>query len=122
MILILNNDNFDLNKLILKNNKLCFYFNENKMNGLYLKYSKEMIEIENKYYLKLNKRMISIFEKMNIKHRIKIINREYFIDIIKNDITKNIYDDQKEYLILSFKSTNDNNYIKIHISQWKAQD
>lgn len=122
MLLILNNDNIDVKDLIIQNNKLCFYLNENKMNGLYFKYAKKMIIFENKYYLQINEKIIPIFEKLNIKDRLKYIDSEYYIYIIKNDTTTKIYEDDNEYLILSFKSINDNNYIKIHISQWNAQD
>jgi len=122
MLLILNNDNIDVKDLIIQNNKLCFYLNENKMNGLYFKYAKQMIIFENKYYLQINKKIIPIFEKLKIKDRLKYIDSEYYIYIIKNDTTTKIYEDDNEYLILSFKSINDNNYIKIHISQWNVQD
>ncbi len=122
MLLILNNDNIDVKDLIIQNNKLCFYLNENKMNGLYFKYAKQMIIFENKYYLQINEKIIPIFEKLKIKDRLKYIDSEYYIYIIKNDTTTKIYEDDNEYLILSFKSINDNNYIKIHISQWNVQD
>jgi len=122
MLLILNNDNIDVKDLIIQNNKLCFYLKENKMNGLYFKYAKQMIIFENKYYLQINKKIIPIFEKLKIKDRLKYIDSEYYIYIIKNDTTTKIYEDDNEYLILSFKSINDNNYIKIHISQWNVQD
>jgi len=122
MLLILNNDNIDVKDLIIQNNKLCFYLKENKMNGLYFKYAKQMIIFENKYYLQINKKIIPIFEKLEIKDRLKYINNEYYIYIIKNNTTTKIYEDDNEYLILSFKSINDNNYIKIHISQWNVQD
>ena len=122
MLLILNNDNIDIKDLIIQNNKLCFYLNENKMNGLYFKYTKQMIIFENKYYLQINEKIIPIFEKLKIKDRLKYIDSEYYIYIIKNDTTTKIYEDDNKYLILSFKSINDNNYIKIHISQWNVQD
>jgi hypothetical protein len=122
MLLILNNDNIDVKDLIIQNNKLCFYLKENKMNGLYFKYAKQMIIFENKYYLQINEKIIPIFEKLKIKDRLKYIDSEYYIYIIKNDTTTKIYEDDNEYLILSFKSINDNNYIKIHISQWNVQD
>lgn len=120
MLLILNNDNINLNDLEIKNKKVSFLLNENKMNGLYFKYTKNMIENENKYYLKINDNILPIFQKLNIYDRLKYIDNDIFIDIIKNDITKVIYEDKNEFLILSFKSTNENNFIKIHISQWNV--
>tara|TARA_E500000178_G_scaffold355346_1_gene427636 strand:- start:346 stop:714 length:369 start_codon:yes stop_codon:yes gene_type:complete len=118
MILILNNDNIDINQLVKEKNKLSFHCGSHRMNGLYFKYDKLLTENNNNFLLMIKDNIFPIFKKLNIENRINRIKGNNYIDIIKNDITKRIFNDKNKYLILSFKSVNDNNYIKIHISQW----
>jgi len=118
MILILNNDNIDINQLVKEKNKLYFHCGPHRMNGLYFKYDKLLTEHNNNFILMIKDNIFPIFKKLNIENRINRIKDNNYIEIIKNNITKNIFNDKNKYLILSFKSVNYNNYIKIHISQW----
>lgn len=117
MKLILN----DINYLSLKD--ICFYkeriyyhIKNIRVNGLYFKVAKNMIEYEDKYRVYLSNDFILLNEYIKEKYKsfIKDIDNPS-IEVVKNSITEKIYNDKEKYLILSFMSINDNNYPKIHI-------
>jgi len=87
-----------------------------KLNGLYIKITKKMILNDNKYIVYLNKDIIKLNDLLGnlYKSFIKDINNPS-IEVVKNDKTDNIFNDNSEYLILNFMSINNNYYPKIHI-------
>lgn len=117
MKLILN----DINYLCLQDinfykDRIYYNINNIRVNGLYFKISKNMIDLDDKYKVCLTDDIISLNEYISGKYKsfIKDINNPS-IEVVKNSITEKIYNDDKKYLVLSFMSINDNNYPKIHI-------
>ena len=87
-----------------------------KLNGIYIKFNKKMILNDNKYIVYLNKDILKLNDLLSnlYKSFIRDINNPS-IEVVKNDKTDNIFNDNSEYLILNFMSINDNYYPKIHI-------
>lgn len=120
MLLILNNiDNLSLSDITLCNDKIFYQLNQTKINGIYFKYHKNLVNTEKYYLLKLDENIIPLFKYLNSEKRLKIIDNETYIELVKNKITTQIFNDKNDSLILNFKSVNHNNFIKIHIIQWK---
>ena len=123
MLLILNDINdLSLSNIIFFKDKIYYKFHENKtdkMIGIYFKYTKKLIDNHNYYLLEIEENIIPLFKYLNLENKFKIIKNKNYIEIIKNKITTQIFNDMNDYLILSFKSVKDNNFIKIHILQWK---
>jgi len=123
MKLILN----DINYLCLQDinfykDRIYYNINNIRVNGLYFKVAKNMIELDDKYKVCLTDDIISLNEYISGKYKsfIKDINNPS-IEVVKNSITEKIYNDDKKYLVLSFMSINDNNYPKIHILPWQEK-
>lgn len=123
MKLILN----DINYLCLQDinfykDRIYYNINNIRVNGLYFKVAKNMIELDDKYKVFLTDDIISLNEYIGEKYKsfIKDINNPS-IEVVKNSITEKIYNDDKKYLVLSFMSINDNNYPKIHILPWQEK-
>jgi len=122
MKLILN----DLKYLLLSNievfkDRIYYNIGSIKINGIYLKSNKYMIKNKTNYIVRLD-------EKMNLLN--KFFNKEYrqflrynnypYIEVIRNDKTEEIFNDNEEFIILNFMSINNNYYPKIHILPWKT--
>ena len=121
MKIILN----DIKYLSLKDinfykDRIYYHINEIRINGLYIKISKNMVKKDDKYIVYLNKNMLNLNDLIgkNYKSFIKNVNNPR-IEVIKNTKTNDIFNDNSDYLILNFMSINDNNYPKIHILPWK---
>tara|TARA_B100001094_G_scaffold5855_1_gene5229 strand:- start:5129 stop:5512 length:384 start_codon:yes stop_codon:yes gene_type:complete len=124
MKLILN----DIKYLSLKDinfykDRIYYHINNIRINGLYFKINKNMIETDNKYKVYLTKDIISLNEYISEKYKSFIKDNDNpYIEVVKNNITDKIYNDNETYLILNFMSINDNNYPKIHILQCQQVD
>ena len=91
------------------------------MYGLFIRINKNMIEKYDKYKVYLTDDIIQLNDYISMKYKsfIKDIN-EPNIEVIKNEKTEKIYNDNQKYLVLNFMSINDNNYPKIHILPWQG--
>ena len=87
-----------------------------RLNGIYIKFNKKMILNDNKYIVYLNKDILKLNDLLSnlYKSFIRDINNPS-IEVVKNDKTDDIFNDNSEYLLLNFMSINDNYYPKIHI-------
>lgn len=120
MKLILN----DIKYLCLQNikihkNRIYYDIDNIRINGLYIKIIKNMNNLNNKYKVFLDKDILIINNLINKNYNsfIHDINNPS-IEIIKNDITEEIYNNNEKYIIIGFMSINDNYYPKIHILPW----
>ena len=117
MKLILN----DIKYLSLKDikfykNRFYYHINDIHINGLYFKIIKNMDDNKEKYRVYLDKDINLLNDFLGKKYKSFIHNSENpSIEVVKNDITEKIYNDNEKYLILGFMSINENNYPKIHI-------
>ena len=117
MKLILN----DIKYLSLKDikfykNRFYYHINDIHINGLYFKIIKNMDDNKEKYRVYLDKDINLLNDFLGKKYKSFIRNSENpSIEVVKNDITEKIYNDNEKYLILGFMSINENNYPKIHI-------
>ena len=124
MKLILN----DIKYLSLKDinfykDRIYYQINNIRTNGLYFKITKNMIETDNKYKVYLTKDIISLNECICKRYKSFIRDNDNpYIEVVKNNITEKIFNDNESNLILSFMSINDNNYPKIHILQCQQVD
>jgi len=121
MKIILNDIKYlSLKDISFYKNKINYHINNFKMNGLYIKIKKNMIEKDDKYIVYLTEDIILLNELIEKEYKsfIKEINNPS-IEVVKNNITEKIYNDNLDYLVLNFMSINDNNYPKIHILPWK---
>jgi hypothetical protein len=124
MKLILN----DIKYLSLKDinfykDRIYYQINNIRTNGLYFKIIKNMIETDNKYKVYLTKDINLLNEYICKRYKSFIKDNDNpYIEVVKNNITEKIYNDNGNYLILSFMSINDNNYPKIHILQCQQVD
>jgi len=121
MKIILNDIKYlSLKDISFYKNKINYHINNFKMNGLYIKIKKNMIEKGDKYIVYLTEDIILLNELIEKEYKsfIKEINNPS-IEVVKNNITEKIYNDNLDYLVLNFMSINDNNYPKIHILPWK---
>lgn len=121
MKIILNDIKYlSLKDISFYKNKINYHINNFKMNGLYIKIKKNMIEKDDKYIVYLTEDIILLNELIGKEYKsfIKEINNPS-IEVVKNNITEKIYNDNLDYLVLNFMSINDNNYPKIHILPWQ---
>lgn len=90
------------------------------MHGLYIKIKKNMIEKDDKYIVYLTEDIIILNGLFKKEYKSFIRNNQNpSIEVVKNDITQKIYNDNLDYLVLNFMSINNNNYPKIHILPWQ---
>lgn len=117
MKLILN----DIKYLSLKDikfykNRFYYHINDIHIYGLYFKIIKNMDDNKEKYKVYLNKDINLLNDFIRKKYKPFIRNSiNPSIEVIKNNITGGIYNNDEKYLVLSFLSINENNYPKIHI-------
>lgn len=117
MKLILNDIKYlNLEWISFYKERIYYHINNIRMNGLYFKITKNMIDYKDKYKVYLSDDFISLNEYISEKYKsfIKDIDNPW-IEVVKNSVTEKIYNDNEKYLILSFVSINENNYPKIHI-------
>ena len=117
MKLILNDIKYlSLKDISFYKNRINYQIQNFKMNGLYIKIKKKMIENDNKYIVYLTEDIILLNELIEKEYKSFICNTEKpSIEVVKNNITQKIYNDNEKYLILGFMSINENNYPRIHI-------
>ena len=123
MKIILNDIKYlSLKDISFYKNKINYHINNFKMNGLYIKIKKNMIEKDDKYIVYLTEDIILLNELIEKEYKsfIKEIKNPS-IEVVKNNITEKIYNDNLDYLVLNFMSINDNNYPKIHILPWQEK-
>jgi hypothetical protein len=99
--------------------RIFYEINDIRLNGLFFKIKKNMILNDNKYTVMLDPDILSLNYHLSKKYKsfIRHIGNPY-IEVIKNEITDNIFNNKHEYIVLYFMSINDNNYPKIHILPW----
>ena len=117
MKLILNDIKYlSLKDIVFYKDRIYYHINNIRINGIYFKITKKMMEYDDKYKVYLSNDFISLNKYIGEKYKsfIKDINNPS-IEVVKNSITEKIYNDKNKYLVLSFMSINDNNYPKIHI-------
>ena len=121
MKLILN----DIKHISLKNisfykKRIYYNINDIRIDGLYFKINKNMVVKDNKYKVYITKDIFLLNDLISEKYKSFINDIENpYIEVIQNNITREIYKDNIEYLVLNFRSINENNYPKIHILPWK---
>ena len=110
----LNIDNISFYK------KRIYYNIDNiRINGLFIKINKNIIENDNKYKIYLDKDILLINDLINKNYKEFINDKNNpHIEISRNNITEKIYNNNDKFIILRFMSINDNNYPKIHILPW----
>ena len=121
MKLILNDIKYlSLKDIKFYNGRLYYHIEQFKMYGLFIRINKNMIEKYDKYKIYLTDDIIQLNDYISMKYKsfIKDINKPN-IEVIKNEKTEKIYNDNQKYLVLNFMSINDNNYPKIHILPWQ---
>jgi len=122
MKLILN----DLKYLLLSNievfkDRIYYNIGSIKINGIYLKSNKYMIKNKTNYIVRLDERMDLLNKFFNKEYRQFLRYNNYpYIEVIRNDKTEEIFNDNEEFIILNFMSINNNYYPKIHILPWKT--
>jgi len=121
MKLVLNNINdISLSDIFIVRNRIFHTINDIKFDGIIFRCNKNMMSAYgNRYIIKFDqlcqiKRLNDIFRK-DYKSFLKA---NHTIEVIKNEITEMIFNDDNEHMIINIKSINDNNYPKIHILQW----
>ena len=125
MKLILNDIKYlNLKWISFYKERIYYHINNICINGLYIKINKNMIDNKDKYIINLDNDILKINKLIGEKYKSFIRNtKNPSIEVIKNNKTESIYNDNEKYLILSFMSINENNYPKIHILPWpKKQD
>ena len=122
MKLVLNDINdISLSNISIYKNRIFYWINDIKLNGVYFGFQKNMILNEDRYTIyfgqcKMMKQLNELF-KINHKPFLKY-NKSLYIEVIRNKITELIFNDKKAKICINFKSINDNNYPKIHILPW----
>jgi|TARA_B110000902_G_C14258903_1_gene569009 hypothetical protein len=122
MKIILN----DIKYLSLKDinfykDRIYYNINDNiRVNGLFIKTKKNMIiDTNDKYRIVLNKEILDLNTLLSVRYRSFIKNIDSpSIEVIRNNKTDSIFNDNQGFLVLNFMSINDNNYPKIHILPW----
>ena len=122
MKLVLNNINdISLSNISIYKNRIFYWIDDIKLNGLCFAWQKNMIQNETRYIINFGhcdkiKRLNDFFRK---NHRPFLKDNGYlYIEVIKNNVTELIFHDKKSKICINFKSINDNNYPKIHILPW----
>ena len=117
MRLVLNDIKYlSLDNISFYKDRIYYDIKNIKLNGIYIKFNKKMILNDNKYIVYLNKDILKLNDLLGNLYKpfIRDINNPS-IEVIKNDKTDDIFNDNSEYLLLNFMSINDNYYPKIHI-------
>jgi hypothetical protein len=117
MKLILNDIKYlSLKDIYFYRDRIYYHINDIKMNGLYFKITKNMVENNNKYTVYLNESILKLNDLIGEEYKsfIRDTNNPS-IEVVRNNKTDDIFYDNEKYIILSFMSINDNNYPKIHI-------
>ena len=122
MKLVLNNiKDLSISNINIHKDKIYYTIGMIRMSGIFLKYKKYMINNDNKYIVKLDEQMNLLNMFFNNKYRPFLkFNKYPYIEVIKNDKTKTIFNDKSDFLIIRFMSINHNNYPKIHILPWET--
>ena len=114
MKLILNDIKYlSLEHINIYKNRIYYEINNIRFNGLFIRINKNMIQKNNKYIIQLDNSIETLndfFKKSFLKN-----GEINMIEVIKNDKTDIIFNDNNQYLVLNFMSINENNYPKIHI-------
>ena len=122
MKLVLNNINdISLSNISIYKNRIFYWINDIKLNGVYFGFQKNMILNEDRYtiYFGQCKMMKQLNELFKISHKPFLKDNGYlYIEVIRNNVTELIFHDKKSKICINFKSINDNNYPKIHILPW----
>jgi len=121
MKLVLNNINdISLSDIFIIRNRIFHTINNIKLVGILFRCNKNILPYGNRYIVEFDQvgqmtRLNDIFRK-DYKSFLTITKT---IEVIKNEITTAIFNDNNEYIVVNIKSINDNNYPKIHILPWK---
>ena len=91
-----------------------------KLYGIFFRCPKDMTPNGNRYIIKFDQcdqiKLLNDKLKYHCKSFLKDNNPK--IEVIKNETTNEIFDDDNEYIVINIKSINGNNYPKIHILPW----
>ena len=99
--------------------RIFYEIKDVRVNGLFFKIEKNMILNDNKYTVILNPDILSLNSYLSDKYKSFIRDRDNpYIEVIRNNKTDSIFNDNQGFLVLNFMSINDNNYPKIHILPW----
>jgi len=119
MRLVLNDINdISIPNLSVYRDTIFYNINNIKLRGLSFIYQKNMTPNGNRYIVNFGDcekiKGLNDFFRNYYKPFLKT-NEYLYIEVIKNTITEQIFNDNNDKICINFKSINDNKYPKIHI-------
>jgi hypothetical protein len=122
MRLVLNNvDDISISNLSVYRDIIFYHINDIKIRGLFFLCKKNMTPNSNRYIINLGRcdKIKELNEYFSIYYKPFLKEKGYlYIEVIKNQITEKIFNDDNDKICINFKSINDNKYPKIHILPW----
>lgn len=122
MKLVINNINdISLSNISIHRDKIFYWIDDIKLNGLFFAYQKDMVLNGTRYVINFGQceKIKQINEYFKQYHRSFLKeNGPPYIEVIKNNATETVFNDMEDKIIINFKSINDNNYPRIHILPW----